>query len=708
MRRRKTHPKPVDPATAPESNAEPRAARPSGSGPAERTRATPRPAPAPAAPAAPELPAPPVTPDAAEVAAAARPAAAPQRPWSRLGELDLHLFNEGRHDRAYEKLGAHLHRHEGVDGAWFAVWAPAARYVAVIGDFNGWDPGAHPLVPCGASGIWETFVPGVGKGAVYKFRIESHFNGYKVDKADPYGRFHEVAPRTASIVWHGDYEWGDERWMAKRGDGDFHRKPISIYELHIGSWRKLDGGVTYRNIADPLIEHVRDLGFTHVEFMPVMEHPFDGSWGYQVTGLFAPTSRFGTPEDLKYLIDRLHQADIGVILDWVPSHFPLDAHGLAFFDGTHLYEHADPRQGFHPDWKTAIFNFGRAEVVSFLVSSARFWLAQFHADGLRVDAVASMLYLDYSRDEGGWIPNEYGGRENLDAIRFLRRLNEMVGGQFPGALTIAEESTAWPMVSRPTSSGGLGFHLKWDMGWMHDTLRYMQLDPIHRKFHHADLTFRGLYAWNENFVLPLSHDEVVHGKGSLLRKMHGDLWQRFANLRALLAAMYATPGKKLLFMGAELATWNEWYYATELDWHLLQYPSHRGVRDLLRDLNRLYREHDALHEADCEPEGFTWLDVENAEQSVCVTLRRNRAGTDHVVVAMNFTPVPRTGYRVGVPLAGRWREILNTDAQHYGGSGVGNPEGVTATGMPWSNQRDSVILTLPPLAVVMLAPESSG
>lgn len=617
----------------------------------------------------------------------------------RLTDEDLYLFNEGSHVRAYEKLGAHPV--EG--GTWFAVWAPNAERVSVIGTFNGWEADCHPLEPRGSSGIWEGFVPGVGPGALYKYRIRSRYGGYTVDKADPFAFCTETPPGTASLVWDLTYPWNDRTWMEGRSAHNALEAPIAIYEVHLGSWRRReDGGfLTYRELAHQLASYVREMGFTHVEFLPVMEHPYYGSWGYQVTGYFAPTSRYGSPQDFMYLVDTLHQNGIGVILDWVPSHFATDDHGLAFFDGTHLYEHADPRKGWHPDWGSAIFNYGRREVQSFLLSSALFWLHRYHADGLRVDAVASMLYLDYSRKEGEWIPNEYGGRENLEAIAFLCRLNEEVYRSYPDVQTIAEESTAWPMVSRPTFAGGLGFGFKWDMGWMHDTLKYMARDPVHRRYHHDELTFRMLYAFTENFVLPLSHDEVVHGKRSLLEKMPGDEWQKFANLRLLYGYMYGQPGKKLLFMGSELAQRREWDHETSLDWHLLSDPLHRGVQRWVQDLNHLYRREPALHELDCAPEGFEWVVPDDRDHSVLVFLRKDRSGR-MVLVACNFTPVPRSPYRVGVPRPGFWREVLNSDAHLYGGSGWGNYGGVRAEPIPSHGRPYSVDLTLPPLAAVFL------
>ncbi|GAB4337564.1 MAG: 1,4-alpha-glucan branching protein GlgB [Dehalococcoidia bacterium] len=621
-----------------------------------------------------------------------------------LTEDDLYLFNEGTHGRLYDKLGAHVVVHDGTPGTCFAVWAPNAERVSVIGDFNDWKPGRQPLRPRASSGIWEGFVPGVGPGARYKFHIESRHSGYRVDKADPFAFTSEVAPATASIVATLDYEWGDGEWMAARRAHNALDAPISIYEVHLGSWlRDPDDGyrsLSYGELADRLVAYVKQVGYTHVEFLPVMEHPFFGSWGYQVTGYFAPTSRYGSPQDFMALMDRFHQEGIGVILDWVPSHFPNDEHGLIYFDGTHLYEHEDPRRGYHPDWKSAIFNYGRHEVRSFLISSALFWLDKYHADGLRVDAVASMLYLDYSRAEGEWIPNEYGGRENLEALAFLRRLNEAVYGHHPDVQTIAEESTAWPMVSRPVYVGGLGFGLKWDMGWMHDTLQYMRHDPVHRRYHHNELTFRAVYAFNENFVLPLSHDEVVHGKGSLLGSMPGDDWQKFANLRLLYAYMYGQPGKKLLFMGDDIGQWGEWNHDATVEWHLLDDERHRGIQLLVGDLNRLYREEPALHEADCDPQGFAWIDCNDSDQSTLTFLRRGHDPEDIVVVACNFTPVPRHNFRIGVPFGGRWAEVLNTDAPLYGGSGQGNLGAVDAVPVAMHGHPFSLTVTLPPLAAL--------
>jgi 1,4-alpha-glucan branching enzyme len=628
-----------------------------------------------------------------------------------LTDDDLFLFNQGNHFKLWEKLGSHPITADGAEGVYLAVWAPNAERVSVAGDFNGWNRGSHPLEPRGQSGIWEGFIPGLRKGTLYKYHVTSRYDGYRVDKADPFGVRHEVSPKTASVVWDLDYTWGDAEWLAKRAARDRLDAPMSVYELHLGSWMRVpeeqNRWLSYRELAPRLAEYVTGMGFTHVEFMPVMEHPFYGSWGYQVTGFFAPTSRYGTPQDLMFLVDTLHQAGIGVILDWVPSHFPSDEHGLAYFDGTHLYEHADPRQGYHPDWGSYIFNYGRSELSSFLVSNALYWLDRYHADGLRVDAVASMLYLDYSRKEGEWVSNAFGGRENLDAIAFLRRCNEEIYLRHPDVQTIAEESTSWPMVSRPTYVGGLGFLLKWDMGWMHDFLEYMRHEPIHRAYHHNQLTFRQLYAFHENFVLPLSHDEVVHGKGSLLGRMPGDDWQKFANLRLLFATQWAQPGKKLLFMGGEIGQWREWHHEEGLDWHLLQYPPHEGVRKLVEDLNRLYCSRPALYERDCEPTGFEWVDCSDWQSSVISFLRQG-AGPEVILVACNFTPVPRIGYRLGVPFGGTWRELLNTDSEAYGGGGVGNFGGVVADEVAAHGRPFSLSLTLPPLAVVFLEGGAAG
>ncbi|MGQ0678049.1 MAG: 1,4-alpha-glucan branching protein GlgB [Actinomycetota bacterium] len=627
---------------------------------------------------------------------------------SLISEDDLHLFNEGTHSALAAKLGAH----PTPSGTHFSVWAPNARFVSVIGDFNDWTADADPLSLRGRSGIWEGFCVGVPKGSRYKFHIESDKDAYAVDKSDPYAIHCEVAPATASIVWDLEYEWGDREWMDRRGERNSLASPISIYELHLGSWMRIpeeaNRFLTCRELAPKLVDYAIELGFTHVEFMPVMEHPLLASWGYQVTGYFAPTSRYGTPQDFMYLIDRLHQAGIGVVLDWVPSHFPTDEHGLGYFDGTHLYEHADPRQGFHPDWTSFIFNFGRSEVRSFLLSSAIHWLTSFHADALRVDGVASMLYLDYSRKPGEWIPNRHGGRENLESSSFLRRLNEDVYRFYPDVQTMAEESTDWPMASRPTDAGGLGFGFKWDLGWMHDTLAYVKLDPAHRKYHHNELTFRMLYAFNENFVLPLSHDEVVHGKGSLIGRMPGDEWQRFANLRLLLGYMFGQPGKKLLFMGNEFGQTSEWNHDGSLDWHLLQYPVHCGVRRWVADLNRIYSQEPALHELDCDPEGFDWLAADDKESSVISFARSGKGTSGKIVVALNFTPAPRTSYRIGVPHPGEWLEIANSDATVYEGSGVGNLGRVMAEDVPSHGRPWSVNLTLPPLGCLFLKHQSGG
>jgi len=625
---------------------------------------------------------------------------------SLLTEDDIFLFNEGSHFRLYEKLGAHLVEHAGRRGAIFAVWAPNAAQVSVMGDFNGWDKQRHPLRPRGSSGIWEGFIAGVGKGMPYKFAIASHHENRRLEKADPFGIHNEVAPKTASVTWELAYDWSDQNWMAEREARQKADAPVSIYEVHLGSWMRVpeDGyrSLSYGELAERLTDYVHSMGFTHVEFLPVMEHPFFGSWGYQGLGYFSPTSRYGTPQEFMQLIDTLHQNGIGVILDWVPSHFPVDPHGLGEFDGTHLFEHADARKGFHPDWKSYIFNYGRNEVCSFLISSSLFWLDKYHADGFRVDAVASMLYLDYSRNRGEWIPNEYGGNENLEAIAFLRRFNEETHGHYPGTLTIAEESTAWPMVSRPVFVGGLGFDMKWDMGWMHDTLAYFSQDPVHRSYHHNKLTFRMIYAFQENYVLPLSHDEVVHGKGSLLGKMPGDDWQKFANLRLLFGYMYAQPGKKLIFMGGELGQWSEWAHDRSVDWHLLETPRHAGLQRWIRDLNRLYRDEPAMHAADFTNEGFQWIDCNDSVHSTISLIRRHAAPTDDVIAVFNFTPVPRQNYRVGVPGGGAWEEVLNSDARDYGGSGQGNLGLLETAPVPFHHRSHSLNLTLPPLGVLFL------
>jgi 1,4-alpha-glucan branching enzyme len=621
---------------------------------------------------------------------------------SSLTENDLYLFGEGTHRRIHDKLGAH----PTPGGTHFAVWAPNARAVSVVGDFNGWDAGADPVAPLASSGIWEGTVPAAAPGHVYKFHIVSNAGGYEVQKADPYGVRTEEPPRTGSVVWDLAYEWGDAEWMARRAAHNALDAPMSVYEVHLGSWaRRDDGGwLSYREVAPMLASYANDLGFTHVELLPVMEHPFYGSWGYQTTGYFAPTARYGTPQDLMAFVDHLHGEGIGVLFDWVPSHFPNDEHGLGFFDGTHLYEHADPRLGYHPDWNTFIFNYGRNEVRSFLLSSSAHWLSAYHADGLRVDAVASMLYLDYSRQEGEWLPNRYGGRENLDAIELLRRMNADAYGDHSDIQMIAEESTAWPMVSRPTDVGGLGFGLKWDMGWMHDTLEYFANDPIHRAYHHDTITFRQVYAASENFVLPLSHDEVVHGKGSLLGKMPGDRWQKFANLRLLLGSMYGQNGKKLLFQGDELGQPDEWNHDGVLDRSLAEDPLHDGVRRWVADLNALYRRTPALHVGDTGPNGFEWIDAGDREGSTLAFLRRGGGERDVAIVVCNFTPVPRPEHRIGAPFGGAWREALNGDATVYGGSGVGNLGGVEAEEVPAHGRTWSLRVSLPPLACVFLVP----
>jgi 1,4-alpha-glucan branching enzyme len=623
-----------------------------------------------------------------------------------LSDMDLHLFNEGTHVRLYDKLGAHLETHGGKKGVRFAVWAPNAKKVAVMGDFNGWAKTKHPLKPRASSGIWEGFIPGVAKGDVYKYYISSHEKGHKGEKADPYGFRHEEPPKTASIVWDLDYQWSDAEWMKTRKDRAALSAPLSIYEAHLGSWRRVpeenNRSLSYREMAPLLAAHVKKLGFTHVELMPIMEHPFYGSWGYQTTGYFAPTSRYGSAQDFMFLVDHLHQEGIGVILDWVPSHFPEDGHGLGFFDGTALYEHSDPKLGFHPDWKSAIYNYGRNEVRAFLISNALFWLEKFHADGIRVDAVASMLYLDYSRKEGEWIPNKFGGRENLEAIDFLKKLNEQVYGAHPDAQTIAEESTAWGGVSKPTYLGGLGFGLKWDMGWMHDTLKYFREDPIHRKYHQNEITFRAIYQFHENFVMPLSHDEVVHGKGALLEQMPGDDWRKFANLRLLYAWQWAMPGKKLLFMGGEFGQRQEWGHDRSLDWHLLIHESHKGIMRWVERLNRVYRSEPALHERDCDPSGFEWVDSSDADNSVLSFLRKGASPDEEVLCVFNFTPVPRPNYRVGVPCAGWWGELADSDAAEFGGSGATLGGGVKADKEPWHGRPFSVKLQLPPMAAVFL------
>ena len=622
-----------------------------------------------------------------------------------LSEFDLYLIGEGTHYLKYEKMGAHPVVVDGISGVAFGVWAPNALRVSVVGDFNQWDGRTHPMRNRGSSGVWELFVPGLAEGAIYKYEIRANSGDLPFLKSDPYAFRSELRPNTGSIVARLDkHQWNDSGWIEWRGRNDWLASPISVYEVHLGSWRRVaeenDRWLTYTELADQLIPYLKEVGYSHVELMPVMEHPFDGSWGYQTLGYYAVTSRYGAPEDFMAFVDRLHQAGIGVILDWTPAHFPSDAHGLAEFDGTHLYEHADPRQGRHPDWGTLVFNYGRNEVQNFLISNALFWIDKFHIDGLRVDAVASMLYLDYSRREGEWIPNEFGGRENLAAIAFLKRLNEVVHSRHPGVLTIAEESTAWPMVSRPTYLGGLGFSLKWNMGWMNDTLKYFSQDPIHRKFHHNRMTFSMLYAFTENFVLPFSHDEVVHGKASLINKMPGDLWQQFANLRLLYAYMFAHPGKKLMFMGGEFAQRGEWTPDVSLEWYLLEYDTHRGVQALAGDLNAIYRNQSSLHQVDFDWHGFEWIDCNDADSSVLSFIRRAKDPGDTMVVVANFTPVLRESYRVGVPEPGFYREILNTDAEKYGGKNVGNLGGVHAEAIPWNDRPFSILLKLPLLGAL--------
>jgi 1,4-alpha-glucan branching enzyme len=626
-----------------------------------------------------------------------------------LSDFDLHLFSEGTHYRAWDKLGSRLATIGGVRGVHFAVWAPNAQRVSVIGDFNHWDGRAHQMRRLVPSGVWEIFIPGLKEHACYKYEVRTPA-GHLLHKADPYARYFEVPPNTASVIWEdGRYEWRDQEWMRARPSfEEWHRRPMAVYEVHLGSWRRVpeEGGrpLTYREMAATLVHYVRDLGFTHIELLPIMEHPFGGSWGYQVIGFFAPTSRFGTPDDFRYFVDECHRHGIGVILDWVPGHFPKDAHGLARFDGTALYEHEDPRKGEHQDWGTLIFNYGRNEVRTFLLSNALFWLEEFHLDGLRVDAVASMLYLDYSRREGEWVPNQFGGRENLEAVEFMKQLNTVTHGRVPGSITVAEESTAWPAVSRPVYVGGLGFTYKWNMGWMHDMLHYMGRDPVFRKWEHNQITFSMLYAFTENFILPFSHDEVVHGKRSMLDKMPGDLWQKHASLRTLYGFMYAHPGKKLLFMGAEIGQWREWNYDSSLDWHLLEHREHKGLSLWLQDLNRIYHQERSLYEVDFDPGGFQWIDCCDHENSVISAIRRAKNPEDFTVVVANFTPVPRPGYRIGVPKGGWYREVLNSDGEMYGGSNMGNAGGAYAEPVPVHGFEHSLSMTVPPLGFVMFKP----
>lgn len=630
--------------------------------------------------------------------------------YTRFTDFDIYLFKAGRHFRLYDKLGAHTVSHNGKKGTYFAVWAPNAKSVSVIGNFNYWNKKQHTLTArWDESGIWEGFFADIHHGELYKYAIETP-DGHWIEKADPFAFYCETPPKTASIVWSLDgHEWKDKDWLKQRKEKNWHKQPISVYEVHLGSWRRVpeEGNrpLSYRELAGQLVEYVREMGFTHVEFMPVMEHPFYGSWGYQITGYYAPTSRYGNPQDFMFLIDALHQAGIGVILDWVPSHFPGDAHGLFQFDGTHLYEHADPRKGFHPDWKSYIFNYGRNEVRSILISNALFWLDKYHADGLRVDAVASMLYLDYSRKEGEWIPNQYGGRENIEAIHFLKEFNETVYNEHPDIITIAEESTAWPGVSRPTSQGGLGFGQKWMMGWMHDTLKYLKRDPVYRSYHQDEITFSLVYAFTENFMLPLSHDEVVYGKGSLLSRMPGDAWQKFANLRLLFTYMFTHPGTKLLFMGGEFGQWDEWHHEGSLHWHLVQQGYHQGVKKLIADLNELYRNEPALYELQFEPDGFEWVDYSDRQNSVIVYQRKADKPEDLLLVVCNFTPLVHHNYRIGAARQGGWKEIFNSDSHRYGGSGVVNNSIIYTQDIPCHGKSYSLSITLPPLAAIVLKPE---
>jgi len=626
----------------------------------------------------------------------------------QMGEMDLYLFGMGDHHKIYEKMGAHPTVINGVDGVYFAVWAPNARNVSIVGNFNQWHGGKHQMRVLGSSGIWELFIPDIGIGEVYKYEIKDQ-NGNIYLKADPYGFQHELRPKTASVVADlNQFEWQDQDWLDQRRQQDILKKPVSIYEVHLGSWRRKQEEeyrfLTYRELAEQLADYCTEMGYTHIELLPVAEHPLDASWGYQVCGYYAPTSRFGPPADFQYMVDYLHQHGIGIIVDWVPAHFPRDAHGLAFFDGTRLYEHAAPRKGEHMDWGTLIFNWGRSEVRNFLIANALFWFDKYHIDGIRVDAVASMLYLDYSRKAGEWIPNQFGGRENLEAIDFIKKLNEIIFSYYPGVLSVAEESTAWPGVSRPTYLGGLGFNMKWNMGWMNDFLTYFSKDPIHRRYHHNMITFALLYAFHENFILVLSHDEVVHGKRSLLDKMPGDFWQRFANLRTLLSFMYGHPGKKLLFMGSEFGQWQEWSESRSLDWHLLQYEPHQKLQAMVRDLNHLYRTEPALHEVDFDPAGFEWIDFQDSDNSIITFMRKSGRPEDTLIFVCNFTPVYREAYRIGVPWRGFYREVFNSDAADYWGTNKGNYGGLHAEEVPFHGRPCSINLVLPPLATVIFKP----
>jgi 1,4-alpha-glucan branching enzyme len=624
----------------------------------------------------------------------------------QLPEFDIHLFNEGKHRHAYRFFGSHPHQADGVEGVLFALWAPNAARVSVVGDFNQWDGRCHPMRSRGGSGVWELFIPDIGIGTIYKFEIRTT-QGHISLRTDPYGNHFQLRPENACIVVPAsDYQWNDHEWLTRRKNSDWQQEPMSVYEVHLGSWQRDENGafLNYRELARRLCEHVRQMGFTHIELLPITEHPLDASWGYQTTGYFAPTSRFGTPDDFRFFVDHLHEHGIGVLLDWVPAHFPRDRHALASFDGTGLYEHEDPRRGEHRDWGTLIFNFGRNEVRNFLISSAIYWLEEFHIDGLRVDAVASMLYLDYSREPGDWLPNQYGGRENLEAVDFLRELNSVTHDLHPGTLMVAEESTAWPQVSRPTWLGGLGFSMKWNMGWMHDTLSYMSKDPVYRHYHHDLLTFGLLYAFTENFVLPFSHDEVVHGKGSMIDKMPGDGWQKFANLRLLYTYMFTYPGKKLLFMGNEFAQGREWNEGESLEWHLYDHPYHQGISTLLTDINRLYKTLSPLHEIEFEFNGFEWIDCHDSSQSILSYLRRDRSGKE-ILVVLNFTPVPREDYRIGVNQPGSYREIFNSDSEYYGGSNLGNGNPIDSEQIAWMGRSQSISLRIPPLGAILLERE---